>query len=75
VELVLTNAENTANQKTAPLKLKSSESAGNILAKNVMAKGKERPQLEVECVNLVNSSGVGMAWRYNIATEPPDSPT
>jgi hypothetical protein len=46
VEHVLTNAENTANQKIAPLKLKSSESAGNILAKNVMTRGKNGHNLK-----------------------------
>lgn len=46
MELVLTNAENTANQKIAPLKLKSSESAGNILAKNVMAREKNGHNLK-----------------------------
>jgi hypothetical protein len=46
VEHVLTNAENTANQKIAPLKLRSPESAGNILAKNVMARGKNGQNLK-----------------------------
>jgi hypothetical protein len=46
IEHVLTNAENTANKKTAPLKLKSSESAGDILVKNVMVELENDRNLE-----------------------------
>jgi len=46
VECILTKARNTTKETTAPPKLRSLESAGNILLKNVMIEVEKNRNLE-----------------------------